>query len=56
MKFLTKWLCVVVLVGCAADAPEGSFVQDETGIVVTPAQAGIAHAFACRSRPIASCV
>src|SRR5688572_32138526 len=37
MKFLTRGLCVVVLAGCAAEAPEGSFVQGETGIVVTPA-------------------
>jgi len=39
MKILIKCLCVVVLAGCAADAPEGSFVQSETGLVVTPAQA-----------------
>ena len=37
MKFLSRSLCVVVLAGCAADAPEGSFLQSETGIVVTPA-------------------
>jgi alpha-D-xyloside xylohydrolase len=37
MKMLTRWMCVLVLAGCAAEAPEGSFVQDETGIVVTPA-------------------
>jgi alpha-D-xyloside xylohydrolase len=37
MKFLTRGLCVVVLAGCAAESPEGSFVQGETGIVVTPA-------------------
>ena len=29
---------LVVLAGCAAEAPEGSFVQSETGVVVTPAQ------------------
>jgi alpha-D-xyloside xylohydrolase len=38
MKNLTRWLCVVVLAGCAAEAPEGSFVQSETGVVVTPAE------------------
>ena len=38
MKNLIQCLCVVVLAGCAADAPEGSFVQSETGVVVTPAQ------------------
>ncbi|HEU4780555.1 MAG TPA: hypothetical protein VFS58_11800, partial [Steroidobacteraceae bacterium] len=37
MKILTSWMCVLVLAGCAADAPEGSFVQNETGVVVTPA-------------------
>ena len=37
MKMLTRWMCVLVLAGCAAEAPEGSFVQNETGIVVTPA-------------------
>jgi alpha-D-xyloside xylohydrolase len=37
MKFLTRGLCVVVLAGCAAGAPEGSFVQTETGLTVTPA-------------------
>jgi len=37
MKMLTRWMCVLVLAGCAAEAPEGSFVQDEAGIVVTPA-------------------
>jgi len=37
MKMLTRWMCVLVLAGCAAEAPEGSFVQSETGIVVTPA-------------------
>jgi alpha-D-xyloside xylohydrolase len=39
MKILIKCLCVVVLAGCAAEAPEGSFVQSDTGLVVTPAQA-----------------
>src|SRR5687767_15811737 len=37
MKMLTRWMCVLVLAGCAAEAPEGSFVQNEAGIVVTPA-------------------
>jgi hypothetical protein len=37
MKMLTRWMCALLLAGCAAEAPEGSFVQDETGIVVTPA-------------------
>ena len=27
MKILIQCLCVVVLAGCAAEAPEGSFVQ-----------------------------
>jgi alpha-D-xyloside xylohydrolase len=39
MKILIKCLCVVVLAGCAAEAPEGSFVQSDTGLVVTPAHA-----------------
>ena len=39
MKILIECMCVVVLAGCAAEAPEGSFVQSETGVVVTPAQA-----------------
>ena len=29
MKMLTRWMCVLVLAGCAAEAPEGSFVQNE---------------------------
>ena len=37
MKMLTRWMCVLVLAGCAADAPEGSFVRSETGVIVTPA-------------------
>jgi alpha-D-xyloside xylohydrolase len=40
MKLLTRWLCVVVLAGCAGEAPEGSFVQNEAGVLVTPAQGG----------------
>jgi alpha-D-xyloside xylohydrolase len=37
MKALLRCLCVVVLAGCAADAPEGTYVRDKTGLVVTPA-------------------
>ncbi|MEO8020152.1 MAG: TIM-barrel domain-containing protein, partial [Pseudomonadota bacterium] len=37
MKSLARWLCVVVLAGCSAQAPQGTFVQSETGVVVTPA-------------------
>ena len=37
MKFLTGLLCAALLAGCGAKAPEGSFVQDESGVVVTPA-------------------
>ena len=37
MKILTSCLCVLVLAGCGAKTPEGTFVQDETGVVVTPA-------------------
>ena len=44
MKILIKCLCVVVLAGCAAEAPEGSFVQSDTGVVITPAQGEIAVA------------
>jgi alpha-D-xyloside xylohydrolase len=40
MKILTSLMCVLVLAGCAADKPEGSFVQNETGVVVTPADGG----------------
>ena len=38
MKILTKWLCIVVLAGCASEAPEGSFVQSESSVVVTQAE------------------
>ncbi len=31
MKILTRLLCVRVLAGCAAKAPEGSFVQSDDG-------------------------
>jgi alpha-D-xyloside xylohydrolase len=37
MKFLSGLLCVAVLVGCGSKTPEGSFVQSESGVVVTPA-------------------
>jgi alpha-D-xyloside xylohydrolase len=37
MKILARLLCVALLVGCAEKAPEGSFVQGTTGVVVTPA-------------------
>ena len=37
MKILTRWLCVVVLAGCSGQTTDGSFVQGETGVVVTPA-------------------
>src|SRR5688572_3873297 len=40
MKLLSRWLCVVLLAGCSDGASEGSFVQDDTGIVVTPASGG----------------
>ena len=38
MNFSMRWLCVVVLAGCATESPEGSFVQSQTGLTVTPAQ------------------
>jgi alpha-D-xyloside xylohydrolase len=37
MKMLSRCLCVVVLVGCADKAPEGTYVQNEAGVIVTPA-------------------
>jgi alpha-D-xyloside xylohydrolase len=37
MKILARLVCVALLVGCANKHPEGSFVQDATGVVVTPA-------------------
>ena len=37
MKLLSCLLCAFVIVGCAADKPEGSFVQNDAGLVVTPA-------------------
>ena len=38
MKMLSRCLCVVLLAGCSG-APEGSFVQNESGLIVTPAGA-----------------
>jgi alpha-D-xyloside xylohydrolase len=37
MKNLARLLCVALLASGCAKTPEGSFVQDETGVVVTPA-------------------
>jgi alpha-D-xyloside xylohydrolase len=37
MNFLSRCLCVVVLAGCASEKPEGSFVQNDAGLIVTPA-------------------
>jgi alpha-D-xyloside xylohydrolase len=37
MKMLSRWLCVVLLAGCAGKAPEGTYVRNETGLIVTPA-------------------
>jgi alpha-D-xyloside xylohydrolase len=34
---LTRLLCVVLLASCAGKAPEGTFVQNENGVVVSPA-------------------
>ena len=39
MKKLSLWFCVCVLAGCAAEKPEGTFVQNEAGVIVTPADA-----------------
>jgi alpha-D-xyloside xylohydrolase len=36
MKSMARWLCVVLLTACS-NTPEGSFVQNETGLIVTPA-------------------
>ncbi len=38
MKMLTRCLCVVVLAGCASETPKGSFVQNDAGVIVTPAE------------------
>ena len=37
MKFLSGLLCAALLVACGSKTPEGSFVQDENGVIVTPA-------------------
>ena len=37
MKMLSRWLCVVLLAGCAGKAPEGTYVRNEMGLIVTPA-------------------
>jgi alpha-D-xyloside xylohydrolase len=37
MKDLARLLCVALLLGGCAKTPQGSFVQDATGVVVTPA-------------------
>jgi alpha-D-xyloside xylohydrolase len=37
MKLLSRLMCVVVLAGCASETPEGTFVQNEAGLIVTPA-------------------
>src|SRR5690348_1355589 len=33
------WLSVVVLAGCAGSSHDGSYVQNETGLIVTPGEA-----------------
>ena len=37
MKILSGLLCVALLAGCGAKTPEGTFVQNEAGVIVTPA-------------------
>jgi alpha-D-xyloside xylohydrolase len=37
MKILSGLLCVVLLAGCESKTPEGTFVQNESGVIVTPA-------------------
>ena len=37
MKFLSTLLSVVLLSACTAKAPEGTFTQNEIGVIVTPA-------------------
>jgi alpha-D-xyloside xylohydrolase len=40
MKFLTTLLSVVLLAACTNQAPEGTYTQDELGVIVTPATGG----------------
>jgi len=42
MKIVTSLVCCALLAACGAKAPEGSFVQNAAGVVVTPAT-GAAH-------------
>jgi alpha-D-xyloside xylohydrolase len=37
MKFLTTLSSIVLLAACTAKAPEGTFTQNENGVIVTPA-------------------
>jgi alpha-D-xyloside xylohydrolase len=37
MRMLSRCLCVIVLAGCASETPKGSFVQNDAGVIVTPA-------------------
>jgi alpha-D-xyloside xylohydrolase len=39
MKLLVRFVCVALLAGCGQKAPEGSFVQNERGVVITPSAA-----------------
>ena len=39
MKLFVGFVCVALLAGCGGKAPEGSFVQNERGVVITPAAA-----------------
>ena len=35
---LSRWFWVIVLAGCTSGTPQGSFVQNEAGVIVTPAE------------------